>query len=177
MVTLIGKGFRGTVVALHSRHTKTDDELADALWRSCELKGGHVRLAGIVSAPSGLARAFEALADPLLNEIIECISWHEAYSGRYRSDVHVEPAELEEVFRELRVTCIISLRSERIANVVDSRMVLGAWAKGCSTKADDESACSRVRVFASCKPVKVSRRGDQAYGCKAFRVAFRCDGS
>jgi hypothetical protein len=66
-------------------------------------------------------------------EAMECIPWGVSRSYNHEHSAHINIQEVREVGAEVEELSELNLLGERAANLVDSRVALGAWAKGRSS--------------------------------------------
>ena len=113
--------------------TCVTQELAQALYRSAELKGFHTYLPSYKLSLDALSvkhGVFEE--DPLISLFGDTGHWSATRSTEY-SCQHVNLQELKEICIETKRACTNSLAESRHVNLTDSAVSLGCWAKGRSS--------------------------------------------
>ncbi len=109
--------------------THVAEDLANALFRTCENRGCYVRL-----DTNSLVQEYPLLPpDPLVGSMLQCMEWKVHRSYRMSRRAHINLQEMREVCREVKEMASSSLSPVRSVNILDSQVTLGAWAKGRSS--------------------------------------------
>ena len=103
--------------------------LARVLYDFAEHRGEHVRLD---ASPAALALRPTHMMQPTTfsQEVVRDLVWEVTRSSDFPEAGHINIQEAKEVLRELRSRCNASLVPQRVANFVDSRVVLGGGQRG-----------------------------------------------
>ncbi len=109
-----------------------DPALAQMLHEQTERRGEHNRLDVpgrlLEPEPSTMVPASELALGAL-----EAVPWVTGRSYMHAGTAHINIQEIREVAQEVDELSELSLLSERACNLVDSRVTVGAWAKGRSS--------------------------------------------
>ena len=115
---------------------KITRELAESLYRVCECRGEHVRLdwRSRNGLPAGLSPA-SAMQFPQeeIHDVLRALPWRVVRQRHIGRPAHVHVQELRAVRMELKDLALSTAPPLRHINVVDSRVALGASAKGRSS--------------------------------------------
>ena len=101
-------------------------ELANALFDAGEQRGEYVGI-------DGVGQGNQDYSDPALGEVSRGLPWEVSYSRRAKVTAHVNLQEMYAIKTELKNSVQETLAPQRLANGVDSRVALGAWANGRSS--------------------------------------------
>jgi len=104
-------------------------EICNALWRMTEYKGEHVRLDQKYFSETNPP----ASANPEAALVVDMLPWRVSNSHNFKRRAHINAQELLEVLELLKRNCNETLDMLRLVNGVDSKVVLGCWAKGRSS--------------------------------------------
>ena len=115
-----------------SVETTCSSELADALYDSCEVRGRRVRLD---RSPFSIIPEHEELPvpDPIVADVANCAPWSVTRNHDFPETQHINLQELSEVLNEVKHASVLCQQAERLVNICDSRVTVGAWARGRSS--------------------------------------------
>ena len=71
--------------------------------------------------------------DPIVSEVSRSAPWVTTRNHSFPETQHINLQELNEVANEIEYAANLSLAPERIVNICDSRVAVGAWARGRSS--------------------------------------------
>ena len=140
-----------TTRAAGGAYTHTSVEHAESLYQLSEHRGEHVRL-DWVTLDSEPAETTMRKAQPVLQEFLMSHKWKPSRSYYFRKSAHVNLQEMRALKSELKSEAIKDPEGKRLINLVDSRVVLGAYAKGRS------SSLHLNNIQRSCIPYSVAGR-------------------
>ena len=107
-------------------------DLANFMGDFSERRGERVRLDW---GPEHAVRFPTTMAPPteFTNDVIRAVPWFADRSRDFHESAHINIQEVREIKEEVAARSSSSLTPQRLANVIDSRVALGAWAKGRSS--------------------------------------------
>lgn len=111
--------------------TVTTRVFAKSLYRLGERRGEYTRLDWSdfpLEPPSNMERLPEVLVETLMQH-----SWTSTQSCRFSKKEHINLLELEMLKQEVKDRVNSGRSNQRVVNLCDSRVVVGAWAKGRSS--------------------------------------------
>lgn len=115
-------------------------KVLEDLYTLCEERGGYVRLDwGSGPPPSTMQDNRSAVAS-----LVKSFAWSEATCHGWKTPQHVNVLELEEILVYLKWQARRGRRNLRLIVVVDSRVALGAAAKGRSSGKPLDFVCRRI---------------------------------
>ena len=106
--------------------------LAEALYDASESQGRRVRLD---RGPCQVVPEDQLLPapDPIVSTVARCVPWQVTRNHDFSETQHINIQELAEVKLELEYSSVLSQIPERCVNIADSRVAVGAWARGRSS--------------------------------------------
>ena len=108
-------------------------ELTGFLYDHGEHRGEHTRLDWVGDRYDCLFPTSMTGPTEFTREVIRGVAWSVSRSCGFGQSAHINIQELREVVRELKARASMHLSPERSANFIDSRVVLGCYAKGRSS--------------------------------------------
>jgi len=122
--------------------------LAESLYDASESRGRRVRLD---HGPCHVIPEDQLLPepDPVVSVVARCVPWRVTRNHDFPETQHINIQELNEIKNELEYSTVISQVPERCVNIADSRVAVGAWARGRSSSFQlngilRQAACWRV---------------------------------
>ena len=140
-----------TPKAAGGAYTYTSPCHAESLYQLGEHRGEHTRL-DWVTLDNEPTETTMKKAQPVLQEFLMSHKWSPSRSYTFRKSAHVNLQEMRALKSELKEEAIRDPQGRRLVNLVDSRVVLGAYAKGRS------SSLHLNQIQRSCIPFSVGGR-------------------
>jgi len=106
--------------------------LAESLYDASESRGRRVRLE---YSPFEIIPEDQQLPipDPVVSTVARCVPWKVTRNHDFPETQHINVQELNEIKNELEYSSVLSQVPERCVNIADSRVGVGAWARGRSS--------------------------------------------
>ena len=116
-------------------YTTTSTEIAHTLFRFAEHKGEHSRLDWATTSTTGCVEPIShmVMTHPDVQQLLLSHKWEFSRGHRFRQQAHVNLQELRAIKNEVRQLVHDGVENTRVVNLSDSRVCVGAWAKGRSS--------------------------------------------
>ncbi len=143
-----------TPTAGGSAMTETTGDIAQNLYRLGEHRGEHVRLDWSNENCLPPESSMQKL-QPDIQKLMLAHKWKATKSYKFSQESHVNLQEMRAFKAELKTRSLENLGGSRCINLVDSRVVLGAWSKGRSSSVSLNPIMRSCLGYVICGQVKM----------------------